>query len=126
MERLTEWVNDGEAKRAVPRMELRKNGHQRCCNKLAEYEDAEEQGLLIQLPFAVGDIVYWSEKEIYPFEIKEIRIDKFGINVRFAYRGTDENKRYWEIEKSVDVVGKTVFLTREEAEKALERMNKNA
>lgn len=49
-ERLTEWMDNGEEKYAVPRMELKNNGHQKCCNKLAEYEDLEEQGLLLRLP----------------------------------------------------------------------------
>ena len=36
MERLTEYTSMGEA---IPRMELRKNGHRRCLARLAEYED---------------------------------------------------------------------------------------
>lgn len=46
-ERLTEWLDSGQA---IPRMDLRKNGHQKCTNKLAEYEDLEDQGLLLKLP----------------------------------------------------------------------------
>ena len=131
MERLTEWVNDGETKRAVPRMELRRNGHQRCCNKLAAYEDAEEQGMLIRLPCKVGETVY------------EICND-----CTYSCMGEEEyeNCTEWEYEDctecphskmniheqvfvtveiivyNMDKFGKTVFLTREEAEKALERM----
>ena len=30
MERLTEWIGEGEDRYAVPRMDLRKNGHQKC------------------------------------------------------------------------------------------------
>ena len=37
MERLTEWIQ-GE-RRAIPRMELRNNGYEKCTIKLAEYED---------------------------------------------------------------------------------------
>ncbi|MEY8285371.1 hypothetical protein AALA13_16375 [Lachnospiraceae bacterium 50-23] len=36
MERLTERTEEGQA---IPRMELRHNGHQRCMDRLAEYED---------------------------------------------------------------------------------------
>lgn len=36
MERLTEWIEGG---RAIPRMDLRRNGHDRCTQKLAQYED---------------------------------------------------------------------------------------
>lgn len=46
MERLTEWIGEGEDRYAVPRMDLRKNGHQKCCDKLAEYEDLEEAGII--------------------------------------------------------------------------------
>ena len=46
MERLTEGIGGGEDRHAIPRMDLRKNGHQKCCNKLAEYEDLEEAGII--------------------------------------------------------------------------------
>lgn len=46
MDRLTEWIGEGEDRHAIPRMDLRKNGHQACCNKLAEYEDLEETGMI--------------------------------------------------------------------------------
>ena len=36
MERLTERTGEGQA---IPRMDLRRNGHQRCMERLAEYED---------------------------------------------------------------------------------------
>lgn len=36
MERLTEYTSLGEA---IPRMDLRKNGHKKCLARLAEYED---------------------------------------------------------------------------------------
>lgn len=36
MERLTEWIEGGVA---IQRMDLRRNGNERCTKKLAEYED---------------------------------------------------------------------------------------
>ncbi len=72
-------------------------------NRLAEYEELEEQGRLLRLPCAVGDTVYM----IYQF------------------LGEGE----WEIEEhkirleELQLVGKTVFLTREEAEVALKEIN---
>ena len=75
-------------------------------DRLAYYEDLDEQGRLVVLPCKVGDTVY----RVWPYrkpiitehkmhDITEIAkyIDAFGITF-----------------------GKTVFLTREEAEKALE------
>ena len=46
-ERLTTWV---EKDHAIPRPDIRSNGHQKCINKLAYYEDLEEQGGLVILP----------------------------------------------------------------------------
>ena len=55
MERLTERTGEGQA---IPRMDLKNNGHQKCMERLAEYEDLEEQGKLLKLPCAVGDMIY--------------------------------------------------------------------
>lgn len=35
MDRLTEYIGEN----AIPRVDLRRNGHGRCVNRLAEYED---------------------------------------------------------------------------------------
>ena len=43
MERLTEWIGEGEDRKAIPRMDLKNNGHERCVRKLAEYEDLEDR-----------------------------------------------------------------------------------
>lgn len=37
MERLTEWIQ--EEHRAIPRMDLRNNGYEKCATRLAEYEE---------------------------------------------------------------------------------------
>ena len=39
MERLTQWVDDEEKKVAIPRVDLRSVGHEKCCTRLATYED---------------------------------------------------------------------------------------
>ena len=36
MERLTQWIDEG---RAIPRVDLRRCGHERCTTQLARYED---------------------------------------------------------------------------------------
>lgn len=46
-ERLTEWIRGVDERHAIPRMDLRTNGHSRCIQKLAELEDLQEQGKLI-------------------------------------------------------------------------------
>lgn len=76
--------------------------------KLAEYEDAEEQGLLLRLPCPVGTTVYCIEDEC-----EDIYIE--GSDYRFV---GEERFDFWMLEQ----FGKTVFLTQEEAEQALKQM----
>ena len=111
--------------------------------KLAEYETAEDEGRLVVLPSnqvweSEGDIVYY----IYDYEITEcvncgISIwsdGKAWIGLEadddiFPYREPiaefDTDPTDW-CKKTTDVLalewGKTVFLTREKAEKALKEM----
>lgn len=118
MERLTQWVDDGDSKKAIPRVDIRNNGHNKCCNKLAEYEELEEQGLLVRLPCKVGDDLYC----IVNGEVKKLKVHSFGVP---DFEITDIEFKYvdgFKIVRFVGEVGKTVFLTREEAEKKLEEM----
>ena len=73
-------------------------------DKLAEYEDAEEQGLLMRLPCKVGDEVF-----IIGTKCRSGRYEKWINTGKF---------RISDLEK----LGKTVFLTMPEAEKALAEM----
>nr|DAW56770.1 MAG TPA: Protein of unknown function (DUF551) [Bacteriophage sp.] len=55
MERLTQWVDDGEKRFAIPRVDIRNMGHEKCCNRLAEYEDTgmtPEQVIEMQMEWA--------------------------------------------------------------------------
>lgn len=74
-------------------------------NKLKEYEDLEEQGKLLKLPCKVGDTVYIT------FRISE----EFGGGELIEESSFDLDM--------VEEMGKTVFLTKEEAEAALREMN---
>lgn len=56
-DRLTEWI-DKEDNIAVPRMDMRRNGYEKCIAKLAHYEDLEEQGELIKLPEKITEVTY--------------------------------------------------------------------
>lgn len=96
--------------------------------KLAEYETAEEEGRLVMLPCKPCDKVYQlfvtdiiGKKPIYKIfqsEVIKIIIDRFRII--FSFETLDENK--YKSELTIESFGKTVFLTREEAEKALKEM----
>lgn len=50
MERLTERTSEGQT---IPKTDMKK-----CMERLAEYEELEERGLLLRLPCKVGDILY--------------------------------------------------------------------
>lgn len=90
--------------------------------KLADYEDAEEQGLLLRLPCkeAYSKIGY----EMYIICDRDIKkSEHLGLfvypNGKMIIMG-DKNMNYADIE--VDEIGKTVFFTSEEAEAKLAEM----
>jgi hypothetical protein len=92
--------------------------------ELQRYRELEEQGLLLRLHCKVGDMLYepTSRKSISTYKIKEIRIELFGIFAEweivdgFVYRNING--------VDTDEIGKTVFLTKSEAEQALAKMKK--
>lgn len=87
--------------------------------KLKEYEDLEEQGLLLRLPCKVGDTVYSiaNDGKIYPVKAtREVRIVNGVLHI------ICESCRYSDL-VSYDDIGKTVFLTQAEAEQKLKEMD---
>lgn len=140
MERLTEWENGSvtyNEKREIECGEYCDSCSQGAGNcetiknmikKLAEYEDLEEQGLLVRLPCKVGNTVYtvsYRYECTLNYDCKVFQKWKCEENIPCEY----EKKEYF-VKKSqfcltmLNSLGKTVFLTREEAEKALEKMGK--
>lgn len=96
--------------------------------KLATYEDLEEQGLLVRLPIKIGDMV-WDNDFGYP-EPYEIKAFSYGYCDSYVESYVEEEIVFY-YENSIgsitgaflmSEIGKTVFLTREEAEKKLEEM----
>lgn len=98
--------------------------------KLGAYEDAEEQGLLRRLPCKVGDVVYAitspfnlgidmeDELDVFECVVESIAFYRNGLHqIRLYHKG----KFVGWLVRFTDL-GKTVFLTREEAENALEDM----
>ncbi len=129
MERLTRKTKSGNYTGADTTVSIRQ-----VYDKMGVYEDAEEQGLLLRLPCKNWmDIVFgeqetfWGIGESYiENPIREITVDN---SERFTWydgwemvvlKGADENGLDWEFSPSD--IGKTVFLTRTEAEEALKRM----
>ena len=86
----------------------------RILEKLAHYEDLEEQGLLLKLPCKVGDKIYYVEDgEIYKYKANSIDVKKENGKYIFCIECMD-----FETEE----FGKIVFLTKEEAEAKLEEL----
>lgn len=123
MKRLTTWIDDGENRQAIPDPEIRSNGHGKCCNKLAEYEDLEEQGRLLRLPCRPNDIVYRINKAarvpIIKIAVKRIVLfDKsYALEVVDEYGG--------QLLFLADDIGKVLYITREEAEAKLAEMEES-
>lgn len=103
-------------------------------DKLAEYEDLEEQGLLLRLPCKVGDTVYGlvnycNDCPNYDdychrgctkptYRLKEFQVDHFEINnndLKVSALSHYQGEGKW---------GETVFLMKEEAEEKLEDLLK--
>lgn len=104
-----------------------------CLEKLAEYETAEEEGRLVVLPCKVGETVYAILHRRTPCIARGREFEEYSCS------GCEEEKcdshlEYfvWEnkfatlewIVGNLRKFGKTVFLTCEEAEKALEEMKR--
>lgn len=95
------------------------------CKKLAEYEQLEEQGLLVRLPCKVGDTVYrvniGAKQPIIPMTVSEIHFlcYKNERAARFDAIGKeDTGESCYRLED----IGRIAFLAREEAEKKLEEL----
>ncbi len=101
----------------LPEFVTKGNPYRNIVERLKAYEDLEEQGKLLKLPCAVGDTVY--------------ALDRFcsGSSLDCPSRPCESCEDYqleiYEGEfklNDINDFGKTVFLTREEAEEALKRM----
>lgn len=98
---------------------------QQVFKKLADYEDLEEQVLLVRLPCKVGDTVYrvnaGAKQPIIPMTVSEIHFlcYKNERAVRFDAIGKEDmGESCYRLED----IGRIVFLTREEAEKKLDEL----
>lgn len=119
MERLTKTYSDGThgASDSLPCGENSYNYKNLLIGKLGEYEDLEEQGRLIKLPCKIGTQVYnttwWDDVQ-----------EKVVVKGKTYYRTVHKHK----VSKStfsysdINDFGKTVFLTKSEAEAKLKEL----
>ena len=139
MERLTIRTSEihvaytqGKYKDTIP-AEMTKEDIRNVLNKLAHYEDLEEQGLLLKLPCAEGDTVYvigtkclanvvfdeecdMHECDTCPYDVEKVVFEtKATIHLILVFLLGDDPNWTW---------NKTVFKTKAEAEKVLEEMEK--
>ena len=88
--------------------------------ELKKYQEADRDGRLVVPPCKAGDTVYevTSRKTISEYRVKAIRVELFCTFIEWDIVAGFVDKSIFGV--PVDEIGKTVFLTREEAEKALE------
>ena len=85
--------------------------------KLAEYEDAEAQGKILKLPCKVGDTIYRPIPKTYK-NYNVMKIVKIIVKEDGIFFATDKlQSLYFNISK----IGKTMFLTKEEAEQFIKK-----
>lgn len=88
--------------------------------ELKSYKDLEEQGLLVRLPCKVGDIMFRINKGAKN-PVIELTVTQIDITTR-SYNLEVIDRECGELMCFKSDIGRTIFLTREEAEKKLEEM----
>ena len=141
MERLTERIKrlqkddlivytKGKYEGAIP-AEMTTDDIRAVLKKLATYEDLEEQGLLVRLPVNKNKEIYIISSRWAICSECGSRFDEYSC-IGCEYE-CDSEKEYYvcptylssiNVSTYANRFGRTVFLTREEAEKKLEEMRK--
>lgn len=89
-------------------------------DRLLELAEADKDGRVVMLPCKVGDRLYevTGRKTISVYKVKAIRVELFGLFIEWDI----VEGFVWQSLSGINAgeIGKTVFLTREEAEKVLE------
>lgn len=90
--------------------------------ELKKYQEADKDGRLVVPPCKAGDTVYevTSRKTISEYRVKAIRVELFCTFIEWDIVVGFVDKSIFGV--PVDEIGKTVFLTHEEAKKTLEAM----
>lgn len=90
--------------------------------RLEKLAEADRAGRLVVLPCKAGDTVYevTSRKTISEYRVKAIRVELFCTFIEWDIVAGFVDKSIFGA--PVDEIGKTVFLTHEQAERALEAM----
>jgi hypothetical protein len=90
--------------------------------ELKKYQEADKDGRLVVLPCKVGDRLYevTGRKTISVYKVRAIRVELFGLFIEWDI----VEGFVWQSLSGINAgeIGKTVFLTREEAEEALKEV----
>lgn len=129
MERLTRRSANGTGVYATPSGEPVKweDNRHNVLQKLADYEDLEEQGRLVKLPCKVGDVVYriniGAMKPLIPLRVVEYRFKIVGNCIREKICCSDDFLcKQPSIIYYAEDIGNKVFLTKSEAEVKLKEL----
>ena len=89
-------------------------------NRIRDLAEADRDGRVVVPPCKAGDTVYevTSRKTISEYRVKAIRVESFCAFIEWDIVAGFVDKSIFGV--PVDEIGKTVFLTREEADRALE------
>ena len=110
MERITYYFN------GKPRMIIGDTEYSgRISSKLADYEDAEEAGRLVRLPYKVGDIAY----AVYAGRVRNVRV--YGYFVRGDVISVEVREHHPPCVSGYFVPVQSLYRTREEAKAALKK-----
>lgn len=95
-------------------------------SRLVELAEADKDGRMVVLPCKVGETVYFvNAKQILEFAVVGYAVDETGISWVYS-ENVDKIGNTNERTFSPDRFGKNTFFTREEAEKALRKMEGKA
>jgi hypothetical protein len=127
MERLTDRIDD------VPDGEsgvwVKNHDYILAAEKLADYEDLEEQGRLVKLPCKVGDTVWQImvvgvkgkniQYGIFKAVVTKISVD---YQMNFLLSTITEDEERYRNEVTSTAIGETMFFTKSEAEAKLKEL----
>ena len=124
-----EWKDTGLSPQACAEaqdIEETLSGCDYSISRMVELMKADKDGRLVVLPCKVGDTVYFvNAKQILEFTVVGYAVDETGISWVYSEH-VDKTGNTYERTFSPDRIGKTTFLSREEAEKALQKMEGKA
>lgn len=116
MERLTEYEVVGG------HVHVMRDAEQEGVDRLRELAEADKDGRLVVLPCKAGDRLYevTGRKTISVYKVRAIRVELLGLFIEWDI----VEGFVWQSLSGINAgeIGKTVFLTREETEKALGAM----